>query len=117
MLGEGPVMEPGEEVEVRYVRNGQTASVSLVTAELDDRVITVLPGDFEGSARMFRFDPENEFRWEFNLPEVGELRMRIPELLELRELKELQELENLRIRIPEIRFREFERPIRALFAS
>ncbi|MFC1576017.1 PDZ domain-containing protein, partial [Gemmatimonadota bacterium] len=109
-------MDAGEEVEVRYIRDGEVASVTLVTEELDRRVITLRSGDEEGAFRVLRFDPENEIHWEFRTPEEGEFRMLIPKMDELGELEnlrltipdmeELRELEDLRVRIPELRFRE-----------
>jgi len=94
-------LEGGEEVEVRYQREGEERSVSLQAAELDDIWTRLEPGALP-RGMVFHFDPEEGRRWTFRMPDRG---VWVPELEELEKLKGLEELEELDIQVPEIRLR------------
>ncbi|MFH1763279.1 MAG: PDZ domain-containing protein, partial [Gemmatimonadota bacterium] len=54
-------LDAGDEVEVRYLRAGQSQTVSFEAAEIDDPSFTVLRGDRRDAEGFFRFDfPELE---------------------------------------------------------
>ena len=51
-------LEDGQQVEVEYLRDGSSHTATLEAAEMDDRWVTVRPGDLEG-----------RFRWRYDLPD------------------------------------------------
>ena len=73
-------LEPGDEAEIRYLRDGEAATTTIEAEDLGDRFggVWVFGRDFEG-----RFNPE-EFReqWEHlhELPERGAFRFSIPDV-------------------------------------
>ena len=77
-------LEDGQEVEVRYLRDGNPEAVTLEAAEMDDRWVTVMPGDFEG--RIFNLDPEGMLRWRYDFPERDFELLIEPGLRSLRDL-------------------------------
>ncbi len=85
-------LEDGQEVEIRYLRDGDADSVMLTAAEMEDPWVSVSPGDFEG--RVFRFEPEEGLRWSYRLPD--------DEALHLEIRKGLKDLDELDIEIPEL---------------
>jgi hypothetical protein len=60
-------LEDGQQVEVEYLRDGSSHTATLEAAEMDDRWVTVRPGDLEG--RIFNVNPEGRFRWRYDLPD------------------------------------------------
>jgi hypothetical protein len=60
-------LEDGQQVEVGYLRDGSSHTVTVEAADLDDRWVTVRPGDFEGG--FFNVTPEGRFRWRYDLPD------------------------------------------------
>ncbi len=85
-------LEDGQEVEIRYLRDGDADSVMLTAAEMEDPWVSVSPGDVEG--RVFRFEPEEGLRWSYRLPD--------DEALHLEIRKGLKDLDELDIEIPEL---------------
>jgi C-terminal processing protease CtpA/Prc len=86
-------LEAGDEVEIRYLRDGAADTVTFEAAEIDEPSVMVYRGDTgeAGVRRILRVDPEGEGVWSLRLPD--------DELLELKlsELKSLEDLEDLRI--------------------
>lgn len=63
-------LEDGEEVEIRYLRDGQSQRVSLAAAELDDAWTAVGPGVFP-RGMVVHVDPDEEGGWIFRRGEGG----------------------------------------------
>ena len=103
-------LEDGEEVEIRYLRDGAAASVTLEAAEMDDRWTMSMPRNFEGGVydfspgegRIYRFGPEDRRRFRLFMPDDDEIRMEI--IPHLEGLKELQHLREFDFEFPEIQF-------------
>lgn len=89
-------LEDGQEVEVRYLRDGESRSVSLEAAETESLWSRFDSEDFPRSW-VFSIDPEEGHSWTYRMPEG---RIRLEELDRLRELGELD------IRVPEIHLDE-----------
>jgi hypothetical protein len=125
-------IEPGEEVEIRYLREGQPLTDTFEAADVKSPTVTVLRRG-EGPERIYRVwpdsaaqwhfsfpdstleweyaTPDSVFRWHFSDPERESLYLRVPKLLELKEmegLKDLEELGELRMRIPELHLEDLE---------
>jgi C-terminal processing protease CtpA/Prc len=98
-------LEAGAEVEVRYLRDGQEATVSFEAAEIDQPAIWVTRGDL-GERRVLRWDPETRGEWTFKMPEEGVFKLEMPDFeeLHLERLKGLEKLDDLEVHIPDIRF-------------
>jgi C-terminal processing protease CtpA/Prc len=93
-------LEDGQEVEVRYLRDGEARSVTMEVAELGDRWVTVVPRDLEGG--IYRLGPEGRLRWRYNLPDQDfDLRVE-PWTGSWKGFRDLD------IEIPEIHFDEFQ---------
>lgn len=86
-------LEDGQEVEVRYLRDGEAGTVTLEAAEMDDRWVTVLPRG--GRGRVYGLEPEGNFRWRYAPGE--DFRIHV-----------VPDLEDLEIEIPEFDFEEFQ---------
>ncbi len=95
-------LEPGEEVEIRYQREGRAASVSFQAADLEEPFLALSGWRGEGFPHVFTLDPEDRLRWESDLPHSGVFRLRVPEL---RGLEELEKLRELGVEVPEMRLR------------
>jgi len=93
-------LEDGQEVEVRYLRDGEAGTVTLEAAELDDRWVTVLPRGSEG--RALRMTPEGRLRWRYAVPE------RDLDILIQPWAEGWRGLEDLEIEVPEIHFDQFQ---------
>ncbi len=65
-------MEPGEEVELRYLRDGSAASVTFDAGDMESPPMTIREWDGARHPGILRLDPENRRRWEFEFPEGGE---------------------------------------------
>ena len=99
-------LNAGDDVEIRYLRDGQAQTVSFEAAEIDDPSFTILRGDMGGLEGFFGVDPGEGVRWHFSLPDEQAFEL---DLKEMENLKELEEL-NLRFRDldvvgPDIRLR------------
>jgi hypothetical protein len=88
-------LEDGQEVEVRYLREGDPRTVTLKAAEFDRRWVTVTPRDMEG--RVFRINPEGRFQWRYVVPDE-DFEVLVEPWTRLRDLD---------IEIPEIHLDEF----------
>jgi len=93
-------LEDGEEAEIRYLRDGDAASVTLEAAEMDDRWTMSTPRNF--GRGVYRFSPGEERGYRFFMPDDEEIRMEI--LPHLEGLKELQHLREFDFEFPEIQF-------------
>jgi S1-C subfamily serine protease len=82
-------LEDGQEVEVRYLRDGSGKRVTLEAAELDDTLTTFSSGDFPRGIVM-RVDPKEGRSWTLRMPEHDEWS------------RNLEGLEDLHIDVPEI---------------
>lgn len=82
-------LEDGQEVEVRYLRDGNGERVTLEAAELDDTWTTFGSGEFPRGIVM-RVDPEEGRSWTFRMPEHDEWS------------RSFEDLEDLHIDVPEI---------------
>ena len=78
-------LEDGQQVEVGYLREGSSHTVTLEAAEMDDRWVTVRPGDVEG--RILRVNPEGRFRWQYDLPDQDFEALIEPWSIRLRDLE------------------------------
>jgi hypothetical protein len=92
-------LEEGDEVEVRYLRDGEPETVTFEAAEMDDPAFTILRGNL-GDARVLRWDPEERGAWSFTLPEGRHFEFNFQELKELEELEALEDL-NIKMWKPE----------------
>ncbi len=94
-------LEPGQEVELQYLRDGSSHTATVEAADLEEPVIAAFPRG-EGRIRLFAPGEEGQgFRWYYSLPRDSLFTrdsvrfFRVPELLEnLRD--------SVRIEIPEI---------------
>lgn len=93
-------LEDGEEVEIRYLRDGAAASLTLKAAEMDDRWTMSMPRSF--GRGVYRFSPGEERGYRFFMPDDDEIRMEI--IPHLEGLKELQHLREFDFEFPEIEF-------------
>jgi len=89
-------LEDGEEVEVRYLRDGAAASVTLEAAKMNDNWVSVMPRDFEGG--IYRFGPEDRRNLRLRFSDEGDIRLHLDELTE--------KFKNLEIDFPKIEFEE-----------
>ncbi|MGW8267099.1 MAG: PDZ domain-containing protein [Longimicrobiales bacterium] len=86
-------LEDGQEVEVRYLRDGEAATVTLEAAEMDDRWVTVTP---RGSRMgVYRLDPEGARSWRYAFPEDFHVQV-------------LPHLQDFEVEIPEFDFQGFQ---------
>lgn len=95
-------LEDGEEVEIRYLRDGAAASLTLEAAEMDDRWTMSMPRSF--GRGVYRFGPGEERGYRFFMPDDDEIRMEI--IPHLEGLKELQHLREFDFEFPEIEFQK-----------
>jgi len=121
-------MEPEEDVEVRYLRDGSPQTVSFQTADVEEPTITIVRGGEgeEGAYRVlrspggeavyrmgperggeaiYRVRPEQGGVWTFEGPdkELVELQIsKIKELKELGELEHLAEIEDLQVHLKDL---------------
>lgn len=86
-------LEDGQEVEVRYLRDGEAGTVTVEAAEMDGRWVTTLPRGARG--RVYGLGPEGNFRWRYTPGE--DFRIQV-----------VPDLEDLKIEIPEFDFEEFQ---------
>ena len=116
-------LDAGDEVEVRYLRDGEAQTVAFEAADIEEPSITILRGDpgERGFRGIVRFDPEESGTWSFSLPdrEDFEFEFADPEDLEklkieMKELQGLQGLEGLKLELkdlygdaPNVQFRAF----------
>jgi C-terminal processing protease CtpA/Prc len=91
-------LEEGEEVTVRYLRDGEAATVTFEAAEVEGSYITVQPGNFEGRRGVVMVRPDTH-KWSFVAPDSENFHFEIPEF-ETQEWKQHMEdeLANLYIR-------------------
>ncbi len=97
-------MEPEEDVEVRYLRDGSPQTVSFQTADVEEPTITIVRGG-EGGEAIYRVRPEQGGVWTFEGPdkELVELQIsKIKELKELGELEHLAEIEDLQVHMKDL---------------
>ncbi len=91
-------LDEGDEVELRYLRDGSRHEVSFLAAELDEPNVMVWSNDEgpRGLRGVYRVDPDEEGVWTFSGPDK--------EIIELKlsELKNLDELENLTIELSDM---------------
>jgi C-terminal processing protease CtpA/Prc len=92
-------LEEGDEVEVRYLRDGDAATVTMEAAEIDNRAFSIVTGDL-GEGRILRWDPEERGAWSFTLPDDRHFEFNFQELKELEDLEALEDL-NIKIWKPE----------------
>ena len=86
-------LEDGQEVEVRYLRDGNAAAVTLEAAELDDSWVTVMP---RGAGRgEIRLNPEGSRGWRYAFPEDFHVQV-------------LPHIRDLEIEIPDYDLEEFQ---------
>lgn len=86
-------LEAGEEVEVRYVRDGTPGTATFQAADTPNRSVLVFQGDPD--------DPGSRRSWTLRIPEdldldLRELRLRDPEL----RMRTLPEIESFQLRAP-----------------
>jgi len=107
-------LDAGDEVEIRYLRDGSAETVAFEAAEIDDPSFTVLRGDMGDFEGVFRFDPGERGVWNFTLPDEKEFQFEFQELMDLEGLEKLKlELRDLEMGEPNIRFRTLpEGPVR-----
>jgi len=96
-------LDAGDEVEIRYLRDGSAETVAFEAAEIDDPSFTFLRGDLGDVEGVFRFDPEMRGAWNFTIPDEEHFEFEFPEFEKLEELK--LELRDLNLGEPNIRFR------------
>jgi len=101
-------LEAGDEVELRYLRDGQSQIVSFEAAEIDDPSFTVLRGNLGEAEGYYRFDPEERGVWSFTLPDREEFEFKFQELEKLEELEDLKlEFKDFFVDAPNFRLRAF----------
>jgi len=108
-------LEAGDEVELRYLRDGDPLTVAFEAAEIDEPSFTILRGELGNMEmhmpRVLRIGPEGRGTWNFTLPDDREFEFNFKELEALRDLEGLKDLEvrleDLNIDAPNIRFRSF----------
>ncbi len=99
-------LDAGDEVEIRYLRDGSAETVAFEAADVDEPNFTVLRGDMGNFEGVFRFDPEERGVWNFTLPDQKNFQLEFRGLENLKELEELKiELEDLSMAAPNFRFR------------
>jgi C-terminal processing protease CtpA/Prc len=86
-------LEDGQEVEVRYLRDGASATVTLEAAKLDEGWVTVMPR--ESGMGVYRLDPEGSRSWRYTFPEGFHVQV-------------LPHLRDFDIEIPEFEYEGFE---------
>jgi C-terminal processing protease CtpA/Prc len=86
-------LEEGQEVEVRYLRDGASATVTLEAAELGEGWVTVMPR--RSGVGVYHLDPEGSRRWRYAFPEDFHVQV-------------LPHLQDFEIEIPEFDFEEFQ---------
>jgi len=91
-------LEDGQEVEVRFRRDDQSNSVSLVARTMDEPMVMVSPGEIRDRIRTFRVRPGEGGVWQFEGPDDETFDF------DLRVLPELRELDSLRVSRPQVRF-------------
>lgn len=100
-------MEGGQEVEVRYLRDGAQATVTLTTDERGAVWSTVAPGAFR--AWSLRYGPEKEGSIRLFMPDREKLRLEVlPHLEDLKTRLEDLEIEFDTIDFPTIHLEDFE---------
>jgi C-terminal processing protease CtpA/Prc len=88
-------LDAGDEVEVRYLREGEAQVVMFEAAEIDDPSFTVLRGDMGNLEGVFRFDPEMKGAWNFTIPDREYFEFESPDFEKFKDLRELEELEGM----------------------
>jgi type II secretory pathway component PulC len=115
-------LDEGDEVEVRFIRDGTPQAVSFEAGEMDDRAVAVyLAGEGEeGERRVLTVRPGQAGVWTMTLPDEELVELELSELrepgkledlkihledlrVELDELRELRELEDLHVDVPRLR--------------
>ncbi len=97
-------LDAGEQAELRYIREGETHSVSLVAAEVDERAVAVYLAGEEGGRRVLRVRPDRAGVWTMTLPDEELMELELSELKELGKLEDLKiHLEDLRVELDELR--------------
>jgi hypothetical protein len=92
-------LEDGQEVEIRFIRDGEAMNATVEAAEMDDRWVTVLPRGRRGG--MLHLGPEGRLRWRYFLPDE-DFDFHIAPGVEV-----WKDLEDLHIEIPEFHFEGF----------
>ena len=96
-------LEPGDEVEIRYLRDGQAQTASFQAADLDRPSITVLRGELGDLEGLFSLDPGRRGVWSFGVPDAESFEFDLQELKNLEDLK--LELRDLYVDEPNVWFR------------
>ena len=95
-------LDAGEEVEVRYLREGSAQAVTFEAAEIDEPSFTILRGELGememDMPRVLRVGPEGSGTWTFRLPDDEDFEFNFEKLEDLKELE---------MDAPNIRFRSF----------
>lgn len=91
-------LDEGDEVDLRYLREGSRNEVSFLAAELDEPNVMVWSYDEDEPGRKgyYQFDPDEESVWTFAGPDKKFIE------LKLSELENLDEIENLTIELSEL---------------
>jgi C-terminal processing protease CtpA/Prc len=110
-------LEAGDEVEVRFLRDGEASTVTFEAANVREPVFSVIRpevAELESLRGVLKVEPEGRV-WHFELPEGKDrsIAITVPELekLHLEKLEELEGLERLKIRMPEMEFATPERGV------
>jgi C-terminal processing protease CtpA/Prc len=99
-------LDAGDEVEIRYLRDGAAQTVAFEAADIDEPSITILRSDLGDAGRVLRFDPEEGGSWTMRLPDDKMFEFEFREFEKLKELEELKlELKDLYVTEPNISFR------------
>jgi len=117
-------LDPGDEMDIRYLRDGQARTATFEAADVESPVFSVFTqGDDPTSPRIFRVGPDSTMEWHFSTPERnfyvrGPDRLELKELEGLRELEDLREFEGLRdlqFRMSELNFDDLETDFRGAY--
>ncbi len=115
LMALGRELEDGQEVEVRYLRDGESGRVTLEAREMDSRVAWMTPGASREARIYWRGDPEAHWEsggdegrvWHFRSSPRFRFFDDLEGLVELMDLEGIVELEDLDTHFPEFEF-EFE---------
>lgn len=94
-------LDPGEEAEIRFLRDGEPQNVTVEAADMEEPGIAIYSGDL--GKGLFRFEPGERGTWRFSIPEEGAFEFEMPDLESLEDLD--VELKDFYVGTPNLRYR------------